>query len=183
MTQDDDHHDKLAQFHTYGWEPDISLSDDDNMMDLVLLVTRASKLKQGSMACILLGPLEGSSEEKSQSGTLLDRIFSIANNQALYKRGNSDVHAEIVAIGQAARNGLSTNQATAYITMPPCKNCFAALISAGIKRIVSIHRPPAFYSKVLERVGVEMVQVENLFENRLRVERLVSAHADLSTAE
>lgn len=39
MTQEDQHGGTLIQFQTYGWEPDISLSDDDNMMDLVLLVT------------------------------------------------------------------------------------------------------------------------------------------------
>lgn len=183
MEQTEENDGILTQFQTYGWAPDDSLSDDNNMMDLVLLVTRSSKLKQGSMACILVSPPGASCEESLSDPPLLDRIISIANNQELYKPGSSDIHAEIAAIGVAARRGRSTNRATAYITMPPCKNCFGALLSAGIERIVSIHPPPTKYNDVLERLGVEMVGVENLSENRSRVDNLISAHNDSLTNE
>jgi len=46
------------------------------------------------------------------------------------------VHAEHNAILQAAKNGVSTDGATAYITHNPCRNCFMVLHQAGIKRIV-----------------------------------------------
>jgi dCMP deaminase len=45
-------------------------------------------------------------------------------------------HAEANAIVQAAKHGVSTDGATAYITASPCWTCFKLLASAGIKRIV-----------------------------------------------
>jgi deoxycytidylate deaminase len=180
--QDDERHGILAHFETYGWKPDPSLPDDENIMDLVFIITRAAKLKQGSMACIILRPPDSSTEE-SQNNSLVNRIISISNNQALYKAGNSDVHAEIVAIGNAAQRGIPTDQATAYITMPPCKNCFGALVSAGIKRIVTVYPPREHFTAVLARLGIEMVAIENLAEVRSRVDKLIAAYNDLPASK
>jgi dCMP deaminase len=46
------------------------------------------------------------------------------------------VHAEQNAIAQAAKNGASINDATAYITHCPCWVCFKLLVNAGVKRIM-----------------------------------------------
>ncbi len=45
-------------------------------------------------------------------------------------------HAEMNAIAQAARHGISIDGATAYVTNMPCTTCAKALLAAGIKRIV-----------------------------------------------
>jgi dCMP deaminase len=45
-------------------------------------------------------------------------------------------HAEENAVAQAARNGISLNGATAYVTHSPCCRCARALIQAGILHIV-----------------------------------------------
>ena len=45
------------------------------------------------------------------------------------------VHAEVNAILQCAKHGVSTQDATAYVTLSPCSACFKALANAGIKRI------------------------------------------------
>ncbi len=45
-------------------------------------------------------------------------------------------HAEINAICQASKNGISLNGATAYITNMSCTACSKALIAAGIRRVV-----------------------------------------------
>jgi len=50
---------------------------------------------------------------------------------------SSDVHAEVNAVTYCARNGIKTEGATAYITMPPCRRCFTVLVSAGVQRIVT----------------------------------------------
>lgn len=159
----------LEPFETFGWKPVKSLSDDENMLDLLLIVTRSSKLKQGSMACLLVRP------KRNDDESLLSRIQSVANNQELYKRRSSDIHAEVAAIGDAARYGRPTHQCTAYITMPPCRNCFAALYSAGISRIVSVHQPPDH----LATYGVELIGAANhAKENRSRVQAFVDAQKD-----
>ena len=154
----------LEPYETYGWRLDSTLSDDDNMMDLLLLVTRSSKLKQGSMACILVRPKQEAEEEE----TLLSRIQSVANNRDLYTRNHSGIHAEVAAIGDAARNGRPTEHCTAYITMPPCRRCFCALYAAGITRVVTVHKPPAHYLRFADRV--EMLGVDDIHEHRMRVQ-------------
>ena len=169
----------LEPFELYGWVPDPYLTDDENMMDLLLLVTRASTLKQGSMACILLRPkatATSAEDDDDDDDDLLSRIQSVANNQELYKADSSDVHAEIAAIGHAARHGRSTNACTAYITMPPCKKCFTALYTAGICRVVSVHRPPACYAPFANVVS--MVGVMDINENRQRIQVYLDAAAD-----
>lgn len=46
------------------------------------------------------------------------------------------IHAETNAIIQAALHGISTKNATCYVTHLPCINCTKVLINAGIERIV-----------------------------------------------
>lgn len=46
------------------------------------------------------------------------------------------VHAEANAVAQAARNGVSLNGATAYITLSPCWPCFKLLVNSGIHRFI-----------------------------------------------
>ena len=46
------------------------------------------------------------------------------------------VHAEMNALMQAARNGYSVENATAYVTNMPCTTCAKALITAGVERVV-----------------------------------------------
>ena len=46
------------------------------------------------------------------------------------------VHAEKNAILNAAKNGAKTEGATAYVTFPPCSQCAASLIQAGISQVI-----------------------------------------------
>ena len=45
-------------------------------------------------------------------------------------------HAEVNAVVQAAKHGVSTEGCSAYVTASPCWHCFKILASAGIRRIV-----------------------------------------------
>lgn len=168
----------LEPFNTFGWKPDGTLSDDENFMDLVLLVTRSSKLKQGSMACILVRThIDNELDEHTAASSMLDRIISVSTNQALYKENESDIHAEIAAIGQAARAARSTADCTAYITMPPCRRCFAALLSAGVRRIVSRHASP-LADFAAKQHDIEMLCIDNLDEQRSRVNAIVQSYEE-----
>eukprot|EP00548_Thalassiothrix_antarctica_P011364 CAMPEP_0194155308 /NCGR_PEP_ID=MMETSP0152-20130528/63983_1 /TAXON_ID=1049557 /ORGANISM="Thalassiothrix antarctica, Strain L6-D1" /LENGTH=166 /DNA_ID=CAMNT_0038862055 /DNA_START=92 /DNA_END=592 /DNA_ORIENTATION=- len=104
------------------------------------------------MACALIRPPKNKNQEDSE---LLERIISVTNNTAVYKERDSDNHAEINAIGEAAKYGRPTLDATAVITMPPCKRCFGALLSSGISQIVTTK--PLFepLCTVAERKGVK----------------------------
>ena len=46
------------------------------------------------------------------------------------------IHSEIDAISQAARNGVSLEGATIYVTRYPCEACARAIIASGISYIV-----------------------------------------------
>jgi dCMP deaminase len=46
------------------------------------------------------------------------------------------IHAESNAILQAAKNGVSIDGASIYVTASPCWNCFKQVANAGIRRIV-----------------------------------------------
>lgn len=50
-------------------------------------------------------------------------------------RGSRAIHAEINAIGQAARHGISTEGAIAYTTLAPCKKCAECLLASGIAQV------------------------------------------------
>ena len=45
------------------------------------------------------------------------------------------VHAEANAIAQAAKHGISTDNAIIYVTLEPCLSCLKLIISAGIKEV------------------------------------------------
>lgn len=71
-------------------------------------------------------------------------------------------HAEANAIVQAAKHGVSTDQATAYITASPCWGCFKLLASAGIKRIVfgEFYRDDRIF-EAAKQLGIELVDFSN----------------------
>lgn len=46
------------------------------------------------------------------------------------------VHAEQNVISYCAKNGISTDGATMYITLSPCQLCAKLIVQAGIKRVV-----------------------------------------------
>lgn len=46
------------------------------------------------------------------------------------------VHAEANIISFCAKNGISTNDCTLYITLSPCEKCAELIIQSGIKNIL-----------------------------------------------
>jgi dCMP deaminase len=60
-------------------------------------------------------------------------------------------HAEANALAFAARQGISTDEGTLYVTVSPCVDCARLLIASGIQRVFAIeeYRDP---------VGVELLQ-------------------------
>jgi deoxycytidylate deaminase len=150
----------LKPFNLFDWRPRIECSVDDNYMEMVMLVTRNSICMQGYMACIIVDPTvikTSCCTVEELERCLHGAIIGISNNEPLFSELDSDVHAEIGALGLACRLGNATEGCTAYITMPPCKRCFAALLSSGIKRIVSRRSAAVTILQVAEKHGIDMV--------------------------
>lgn len=70
------------------------------------------------------------------------------------------VHAEMNALIQCAKEGISTNNTEIYVTHFPCINCTKALLQAGVKKITykANYRPHAFAIELLEAKGVPYYQ-------------------------
>jgi deoxycytidylate deaminase len=176
----------LSGCQLYGWKPDPSLSRDGNYMDLCMIVTRNSKLRQGSMCCVLVrgdqtpeqDQAKNRDGEEATKGTVTTTVESIyndilvvTNNMPFYKPNDSEIHAEIAAIGQASKQGITVNGATAYITMPPCPRCLPALCVAGIKRIVSRHPLNDNLQAAATKHGIVYEKIDKQ-ENEKRMERI-----------
>jgi len=74
-----------------------------------------------------------------------------------------EIHAEMNAIIWAARQGISIQNATIYVTLEPCSECSKNLIASGIKRIV--------YLKPYEHTHSESIS-KFLKDNGVSIERL-----------
>lgn len=75
------------------------------------------------------------------------------------------LHAEANAISKVARSTQSTEGATLYQTLSPCKDCSKLVYQSGIKRVVFIHKyKDTSGIDFLEQAGVEIVHIplENL---------------------
>jgi dCMP deaminase len=70
------------------------------------------------------------------------------------------IHAEVNAIIQAAKNGVSIDRADLYVTASPCWNCFKAIANAGCKRIIygEFYRDERIF-EVAARIGIELLHL------------------------
>ncbi len=74
-----------------------------------------------------------------------------------------EIHAEMNAIIWAAREGISINGATIYVTLEPCSECSKNLIASGIKRIV--------YDKAYEHTNSQIIS-KFIKDNGVSIEQL-----------
>ncbi len=75
------------------------------------------------------------------------------------------LHAEANAILKIAGSTHSSQGATLYLTMSPCKDCSKLIHQAGIKRLVYMQRYKDDQGLLfLEKAGVEIVQITEIEE-------------------
>ena len=71
------------------------------------------------------------------------------------------IHAEANAIYFCAKNGISTNGTTLYISMSPCVKCALAIIQAGITRV--------FYrDEYRDRSGIDFLRKNNIICEQIK---------------
>ena len=75
-----------------------------------------------------------------------------------------EIHAEMNAIIWAAREGISIEGATIYVTLEPCSECSKNVIASGIQRIVYAkeyeHTHSAVISKFIKDNGVSIEKLK-----------------------
>jgi dCMP deaminase len=71
------------------------------------------------------------------------------------------IHAEANALVQAARNGVSIEGASIYVTASPCWTCFKMIANAGIREIYfgEFYRDERIF-EVAERLRIKLTHVE-----------------------
>jgi dCMP deaminase len=76
------------------------------------------------------------------------------------------VHAEINAITNAAKRGVSIDGGTAYCGMTPCRTCAMAMINSGIKRVVCVRKyhEASESEEMFAKVGISLDYMEKAVE-------------------
>lgn len=90
-------------------------------------------------------------ERNIQSGTMQEVCYA--------------VHAEQNAIIQAAKVGVSLENAIMYVTHQPCVICTRMILNSGIKRVVYKNGyPDEFALELFKQSGVEIIKYSDLEE-------------------
>ncbi len=80
------------------------------------------------------------------------------------------IHAEANALVQAARNGVSIEAASIYITASPCWNCFKMIANAGIKEIYygEFYRDDRIF-EAAATIGIQLKHIQPRLEALVNV--------------
>ncbi|ORY64742.1 hypothetical protein BCR35DRAFT_354937 [Leucosporidium creatinivorum] len=151
----------------YTFDPAMSI--DDNFMVQTLIYTRLSISRRGNMAAIVTAPSAEPSAvpivEEGASPAQPPAILLHSNNTPLPCPGltvnhkHPELHAEARCITLAARQGVSLEGATIYVSFPPCAACLQLIVGSGIKRAVYRRRLLGEESVALAKEeGVEVVE-------------------------
>ena len=108
---------------------------DEYFLKLAMLVSERATCPRMHCGCVLVRDKRilatGYNGSIPGDGHCEDEGCMIVDNHCV-----RTIHAEMNAILQCSIHGVSTQNATAYITNMPCTNCAKALIAAGIKEII-----------------------------------------------
>lgn len=106
------------------------ISWDEYFMKIAELTSVRSSCNRLQVGCVIVN--DNRSISMGYNGFLAG-----ADHKSIVRDGHEQatIHAEINAITDAAKRGVSINNSIAYITHYPCINCFKALVSSGIKKI------------------------------------------------
>ena len=117
---------------------DYILGFDSNQKEKVKIVEDVIK-------CITNSDTEEISSEEFED--LKDKLYN-SRIMDLTEFGRA-VHAEMEALIQAARNGVSVRRGTLYTTTYPCHNCAKHIVASGLEEVVYIEPYPKSYAQKL----------------------------------
>lgn len=127
---------------------------DDVYMGTAILYSKKSKAKRAQVGAVLV----------TKTGIILPGINGTASgtsNTCEDENGLTKIeviHAELNCLIKAAKEGVSVQDATVYVTMSPCRHCAALMIQSGIKRVV-------YSNQYRDATGIEY-----LLDNGIEVE-------------
>lgn len=129
------------------------ISWQEYFSELAKLVSKRSPCHRLHVGCVLVkeNHIVSTGYNGFLPGAAHESIIADNHEQAT-------VHAEMNAVADCARRGVSVEGATAYITHYPCINCFKALVAAGVKRIFYLedYKNNEIVEKLRMSCGVEL---------------------------
>lgn len=110
--------------------PDDRITWQDYFMKAATLASIRSPCERLKVGCVLV-------KDNRLISMGYNGFLAGTEHRSIVRHGHEQatIHAEINAITDAAKRGVSIDGAEAYITHYPCLNCFKALASSGIKKI------------------------------------------------
>lgn len=136
------------------------MSNEDWGMSLAKAVAGKSKDPSTKVGCVLMDPENNAVISTGYNG--FPRGASLDHNEKAWAKDvkyKIVIHAEMNAIGNAARLGVKTLGTTLYSTKFPCAACAKIIVAAGIVNVIS---PPADY--FCETWGIEFVQASTILD-------------------
>lgn len=133
------------------------ISRDEMNMLIARVVAQRSTCKRKKVGCIIV--LEGRVISTGYAGAPsgLPHCTEVGCETGPDGGCLRTSHAEAGAIAFAAKMGISTNDATMYITLSPCLNCSKLIINSGIKRVLYLEEYRDVSGLVLmERAGLKV---------------------------
>jgi len=116
------------------------MTKDEYYRNLCITVASKSKDRSTKVGCVIIGP-KGEVRSTGYNGFVRGANDEREDWHQRPKKYQVTVHSEANAVSQAARVGTSLAGCTAYISLPPCSNCAALLVQAGITKIKVIEVP------------------------------------------
>ncbi len=142
--------------HLPGGRP----SWDEYFMAMALLISSRSPCERLHVGCVLVSAGEHKNRVVAAG---YNGFLPGAPHTSRVREGHEQatVHAEQNAITDAARRGVSVNNATAYITHFPCINCTKMLAATGV-RAIRYHldyRNDELVRELLRESGIDIKQL------------------------
>ncbi|PID28878.1 MAG: cell division protein DedD [Candidatus Cloacimonadota bacterium] len=117
---------------------------DEYFMEVMNSVAKRSTCNRGMVGCVIARDSQILATGYAGSPRKLDHCDDVGHQlkKIVHEDGSvtehcmRTVHAEQNAICQAAKLGVSIDNATLYCRMTPCRTCAMLIINCGIKRVV-----------------------------------------------
>lgn len=111
---------------------------------------------------------------KAGMGHLIDRVVPLMKGTQLMGIGEFGrvVHAEMAALLDAARRGVSVRDLSLFTTTFPCHTCTRHIIAAGIRRVIYVEPYPKSHAEVLHRDAI-VVDSPAVMEGKVNFEPFV----------
>ena len=110
--------------------PEERISWDDYFLKAATLASIRSPCDRLKVGCVIV-------KNNRLISMGYNGVLAGTDHRSIVRWGHEQatIHAEINAITDAAKRGVSIDDSVAYITHYPCINCFKALASSGVKKI------------------------------------------------